>query len=76
MAVRGTPLLNYLCCFTGLALIYHCSDSPKLVSDSRIFDAVNLLLSMQCADGGFASYETIRGPQLLEIINPAEVFGL
>jgi lanosterol synthase len=30
---------------------------------------------MQNRDGGFASYETIRGPFWLEWINPAQVFG-
>ncbi|KAJ7178394.1 terpene synthase [Mycena crocata] len=49
--------------------------TAKLISDSRIFDAVNLLLSMQCSDGGFASYELTRGPQIMESLNTAEVFG-
>lgn len=30
---------------------------------------------MQNSDGGFASYELIRGPGWLELFNPAEVFG-
>ena len=30
---------------------------------------------MQNANGGFASYELVRGPQWLEWLNPAEVFG-
>lgn len=30
---------------------------------------------MQNPSGGFGSYERIRGPQWLEWINPAEVFG-
>ncbi|KAJ7091189.1 terpenoid cyclases/protein prenyltransferase alpha-alpha toroid [Mycena epipterygia] len=50
-------------------------DSLKLISDSRIFDTVNLLLSMQCRDGGFGSYEITRAPQFLESLNAAEVFG-
>lgn len=33
------------------------------------------MLTMQNSDGGFASYELVRGPKLLETINPAEVFG-
>ena len=33
------------------------------------------LLNMRNADGGFASYETQRGGVLLELLNPAEVFG-
>ncbi|KAJ7045781.1 terpene synthase [Mycena alexandri] len=50
-------------------------DSPKLISDARIFDAVNLLLSMQCSDGGFGAYELTRAPKFLESLNSAEVFG-
>lgn len=46
-----------------------------MVSDRRLFDAIDIMLSMQNSDGGFASYEPIRGPSLLEYINPAEVFG-
>jgi lanosterol synthase len=30
---------------------------------------------MQNRDGGFASYELVRGPSWLEWLNPAEVFG-
>ena len=30
---------------------------------------------MQNRDGGFASYELVRGPGWLELLNPAEVFG-
>jgi lanosterol synthase len=33
------------------------------------------MLNMQNKDGGFASYERIRGPAWLEWLNPAEVFG-
>lgn len=50
--------------------------APKLVSDRRLMDAVDILLGMQNADGGFASYELIRGPGWLEWLNPAEVFGM
>ena len=46
-----------------------------MVQKSRLQDAVDVLLSMQNADGGFASYERIRGSSFLEWLNPAEVFG-
>ncbi|KAI9182873.1 Lanosterol synthase (Oxidosqualene--lanosterol cyclase) [Blastocladiella emersonii ATCC 22665] len=49
-------------------------DAPR-VTDDRIKDAVDVLLSMPNRDGGFASYELIRGPAILEALNPAEVFG-
>ncbi|KAJ3137423.1 Lanosterol synthase (Oxidosqualene--lanosterol cyclase) [Physocladia obscura] len=45
------------------------------INDDRLFDAVNVLLSMQNGDGGFASYELVRGPEWFEWLNPAEVFG-
>ena len=38
-------------------------------------DAVDVMLTMQNPNGGFASYELIRGPHWLEWLNPAEVFG-
>ena len=38
-------------------------------------DAIDVLLTLQNPDGGFASYEPIRGPKWLEWLNPAEVFG-
>ena len=38
-------------------------------------DAVDVMLSLRNTNGGFASYELIRGPEWLELLNPAEVFG-
>lgn len=49
--------------------------APKLISERRLCDAVDVLLSLQNTDGGFASYELIRAPQWMEWLNPAEVFG-
>lgn len=49
------------------------SGFPELVDKERMCDAVDVILSMQNADGGFASYELIRGAQYLELLNPAEV---
>ena len=47
-----------------------------LVSDERIRDAVDVLLTMQNKHtGGFSSYEVQRGSELLEWLNAAEVFG-
>ena len=48
---------------------------PKLVSDDRIKDAIDTLLTMQNASGGFASYELTRGSEYMEYLNAAEVFG-
>lgn len=49
---------------------------PKLVSDERIRDAVDVLLTMQNSTGGFGSYESARGNStLMEMLNAAEVFS-
>ncbi|KAF5320081.1 hypothetical protein D9611_010283 [Ephemerocybe angulata] len=49
--------------------------TPKPVSESRIQDAIDTILSLQNSDGGFASYELIRAGTWIEKLNPAEVFG-
>eukprot|EP00261_Vitis_vinifera_P036673 XP_019077916.1 PREDICTED: cycloartenol Synthase isoform X2 [Vitis vinifera] len=41
----------------------------------KLFDAVNVILSLQNADGGFASYELTRSYRWVELINPTETFG-
>lgn len=60
---------------TELTVTYS-SFTPNLISKERLCDAVDVMLSMQNAEGGFASYELVRGPQWLEWLNPAEVFGM
>ncbi|ORY69166.1 terpenoid cyclases/protein prenyltransferase alpha-alpha toroid [Leucosporidium creatinivorum] len=65
------------CTSEGLkAVIYLQSlpDMPQLVSRERMCDAVDIILSLQNADGGFAACELVRGSTLLEMLNPAEVF--
>jgi lanosterol synthase len=51
------------------------SFTPKPVSEARIQDAIDTILSLQNGDGGFASYELIRAGSWMENLNPAEVFG-
>ncbi|BFZ56909.1 Lanosterol synthase (Oxidosqualene--lanosterol cyclase) [Savitreella phatthalungensis] len=46
----------------------------KRLTDDRLFECVDTLLTMQNSNGGFASYEKVRASQLLELLNPAEVF--
>uniref|UniRef100_A0A8C4I882 Terpene cyclase/mutase family member n=1 Tax=Dicentrarchus labrax TaxID=13489 RepID=A0A8C4I882_DICLA len=52
-----------------------CPSISQPVTSERLYDAVNVLLSMRNPDGGFATYETKRGGKLLELLNPSEVFG-
>jgi len=45
------------------------------IEPSRLHDACNVLLCMQNAEGGFATYENTRGYGWFEFLNPSEVFG-
>ncbi|TXG61146.1 hypothetical protein EZV62_012509 [Acer yangbiense] len=42
---------------------------------NRLYDAVNVILSLQNKNGGFATFELTRSYAWLEMINPAETFG-
>ncbi|KAL2040524.1 hypothetical protein N7G274_006503 [Stereocaulon virgatum] len=59
----------------AVLMLQSLPEYPQLVSGERIQDAIDTLLTMQNASGGFASYEPTRGSQYLEILNAAEVFG-
>lgn len=48
---------------------------PRLVSKERLCDAADTIISFQNPSGAFASYELVRAPKWVEMINPAEVFG-
>lgn len=45
------------------------------ITDDRLEDAVEMILSYQNTDGGWATYELTRGPEWLELLNPSEIFG-
>lgn len=49
------------------------------IPEERLHAGIDTLLSIQNWGsfhyGSFASYEQIKGPEILEILNPAEVFG-
>lgn len=59
----------------AVLMLQHTPGYPNLVSQDRIHDAIDTVLTMQNASGGFASYEPTRGSQYLEYLNAAEVFG-
>ena len=39
----------------------------KPIADERLFDCVNVILSFQNADGGWATYENTRSYPILEV---------
>ncbi len=49
--------------------------STPRISKERLRQAIDLILSFQNKDGGWATYELQRGPSWLELLNPSEVFG-
>ena len=59
----------------SVVMLQNIPGFPKLVSDDRIYDAIDVLLAMQNASGGYASYEKTRASEYLEQLNAAEVFG-
>ncbi|KAF9526128.1 terpenoid cyclases/protein prenyltransferase alpha-alpha toroid [Crepidotus variabilis] len=59
----------------AMYLQFNVEHTPKLISKERMCDAVDVMLTLQNPNGGFASYELVRGPSWLELLNPAEVFG-
>lgn len=75
---HGWPISD--CTSEGLCAtldLHHTLISPeqRTVSDQRLFDAIDVVLSYQNKDGGWATYENKRAPSWLELMNPSEVFG-
>ncbi|CAM9090050.1 unnamed protein product, partial [Ectocarpus fasciculatus] len=50
-------------------------DPSHRIPEQNIKDAVNVILSLHNADGGWATYENNRGYGWYELMNPSEVFG-
>ncbi|CAN1343534.1 Beta-amyrin synthase [Linum perenne] len=52
--------------------------SPQLVGEpmepSRLFDSVNILLSLQSKNGGSSAWEPATSPRWLEVLNPTEFY--
>lgn len=50
-------------------------EPSRRLTKENIKDAVNVILSLHNADGGWATYENNRGYGWYELMNPSEVFG-
>ncbi|GKV20479.1 hypothetical protein SLEP1_g30602 [Rubroshorea leprosula] len=77
-ADHGWPISD--CTAEGLKAVLLLSKLPsetvgEPLDVKRLYDAVNVILSLQNADGGFATYELTRSYPWLELVNPAETFG-
>ncbi|GLT80310.1 hypothetical protein SLA2020_517560 [Shorea laevis] len=77
-ADHGWPISD--CTSEGLKVALLLSKLPsetvgEPLEVTRLYDAVNVILSLQNADGGLATYELTRSYPWMELINPAETFG-
>jgi len=83
-SAHGWPISD--CTGEGLKGVLALMDSPivmkavkkgilKNIEPSRLYDAVNVILTLQNEDGGWATYENNRGFGWYEELNPSEVFG-
>ncbi|MGR8935022.1 MAG: terpene cyclase/mutase family protein [Gammaproteobacteria bacterium] len=75
-AENGWPVAD--CTAEGLsaALAIHRSGAVKpAIDEQRIKQAVDIILSYQNDDGGWATYELTRASKWLEKLNPSEVFA-
>jgi len=70
----GEGLKGVLVLMKGTESALSIKEKSQL-TDQRMFDAVNVLLSYQNVDGGWATYENNRGFGWYEQLNPSEVFG-
>lgn len=71
---HGWPISD--CTALGLKaslLAAEALDAP--LEPARMQEAVELILSLQNRDGGWATYEQTRGPRWLEWFNPSDIFG-
>ncbi len=57
------------------ALAAEVASGAARIEDARLLQAVEFILRRQNDDGGFGSYEKRRGAQLLEWVNPSEMYG-
>ncbi|NP_001310632.1 cycloartenol synthase [Ricinus communis] len=77
-ADHGWPISD--CTAEGIKALMLLSKIPSEIvgeglNANRLYDAVNVVLSLQNGDGGFPTYELSRSYSWLEFINPAETFG-
>jgi squalene/oxidosqualene cyclase-like protein len=78
-AAHGWPISD--CTAEGLKAVLAMRDTKcvrercGVIGEERLFKAVNVILTLQNVDGGFATYENNRGYRWYEWLNPSEVFG-
>ncbi len=75
-AENGWPVAD--CTAEGLSALlalHNCGLIKPSIGEERIQHAVDVILSYQNPDGGWATYEVTRAPKWLEQLNPSEIFA-
>lgn len=75
---HGWPISDCTAEALSAVLKVHRSHSDIDISkipEKRLHDAVDVILSFQNKDGGWATYENTRSKPWLELLNPSEIFG-
>ncbi|KAL5718241.1 myb-like DNA-binding protein bas1 [Ranunculus cassubicifolius] len=67
------------CTAEGLVVCLLMSQMPQMhvgpgMEQERLYDSVNILLSLQSGNGGSAAWEPVTAPKWLEVTNPTELF--
>jgi len=71
---HGWPIAD--CTAEGLKAVLAIEpELEQTVPRARLVDAVDLLLALQNPDGGWPTYERIRGGRWLELLNASELFA-
>lgn len=72
----GEGMKGVLCLATSKTIKDGLNDGTLVpIYDERLEKAVNVILTLQNEDGGWATYENNRGFGWYEQLNPSEVFG-
>ncbi len=75
-AEQGWPVAD--CTAKGLSATLAIQKTglfKETISDERIKQATDVILSYQNKDGGWPTYELSRAPEWLEVLNPSEIFA-
>lgn len=73
---NGWPVAD--CTAEGLSAtlaLHHSGLIKPSIDEGRLHKAVDVILSYQNKDGGWATYELTRAPKWLEKLNPSEIFA-
>ncbi|RLA17536.1 MAG: hypothetical protein DRQ62_14845, partial [Gammaproteobacteria bacterium] len=75
-AEQGWPVAD--CTAKGLSATLAIQETGLFkndISDQRLQQAVDVILSYQNNNGGWPTYELSRSPEWLEVLNPSEIFA-